>query len=194
MGSTFQMKEKLKQEINFLKELKFYLQLLKKEVTHVENFINNNYNDQDIENLDVDILEDYVSNPINAFGIIKRTHKESLKKLNLESSNSIINLQKANRSLMEFINDAPAVEDFYAATESIALIQESYNLNTSDLSKSIINFHGQIYQANYKFTLNDRVNIAITAANKGWFDNSIEWLQQALSKGKLFSKKLIKPF
>ena len=77
----------------------------------------------DIENLDIDILEDYVSNPINAFGIIKRTHKESLKKLNLESSNSIINLQKANRSLMEFINDAPAVEDFYAATESIALIQ-----------------------------------------------------------------------
>ena len=64
-----------------------------------------------------------MSNPINAFGIIKRTHKESLKKLNLESSNSIINLQKANRSLMEFINDAPAVEDFYAATESIALIQ-----------------------------------------------------------------------
>ena len=46
MGSTFQMKEKLKQEINFLKELKFYLQLLKKEVTHVENFINKNYNDQ----------------------------------------------------------------------------------------------------------------------------------------------------
>ena len=46
MGSTFQMKEELKQEINFLKELKFYLQLLKKEVTHVENFINNNYNDQ----------------------------------------------------------------------------------------------------------------------------------------------------
>ena len=38
------------------------------------------------------------------------------------------------------------------------------------------------------------MNIAITAANKGWFDNSIEWLQQALSKGKLFSKKLIKPF
>ena len=64
-----------------------------------------------------------MSNPINAFGIIKRTHKESLEKLNLESSNSIINLQKANRSLMEFINDAPAVEDFYAATESIALIQ-----------------------------------------------------------------------
>ena len=46
MGSTFQMKEKLKQEINFLNELKFYLQLLKTEVTHVENFINNNYNDQ----------------------------------------------------------------------------------------------------------------------------------------------------
>ena len=46
MGSTFQMKEKLKQEINFLKELKFYLQLLKTEVTHVENFINNNYIDQ----------------------------------------------------------------------------------------------------------------------------------------------------
>ena len=64
-----------------------------------------------------------MSNPINAFGIIKRTHKESLEKLNLESSNSIINLQKANRSLTEFINDAPAVEDFYAATESIALIQ-----------------------------------------------------------------------
>ena len=67
-------------------------------------------------------------------------------------------------------------------------------MNTSDLSKSIIKFNSQIYQANYKFSLNDRVNIAITAANKGWFDNSIEWLQQALSKGKLFSKKLIKPF
>ena len=66
--------------------------------------------------------------------------------------------------------------------------QESYNLDTSDLSKGIIKFNGQIYQANYKFTLNDRVNIAITAANKGWFDNSIEWLQQALSNGEIFSK------
>ena len=46
MGSTYQIKEKLKQEIDFLKELRFYLHLLKEEVTHVENFLNNNYKDQ----------------------------------------------------------------------------------------------------------------------------------------------------
>ena len=72
--------------------------------------------------MEIDHLEDYVSNPINAFGIIKRTHKNSLDQLNLES-----NLYKVNRNLTEFIKDAPASQDFYAATESIALIQVCTN-------------------------------------------------------------------
>ena len=123
MGSTYQIKEKLKQEINFLKELKSYLKLLKEKVTHVEKFLNDNYydtEDVDIENLENDtILEDYVSNPINAFGIIKRTHEKNLDQLNLESNIS----SKVNSNLTEFIKDAPEIQDFYAATESIALIQ-----------------------------------------------------------------------
>ena len=125
MGSTYQLKEKLKQEINFLKELKSYLKLLKKEVTYVEKFLNNNYydtEDVDIENLESDtILEEYVSNPINAFGIIKRTHEKNLDQLNLESNSS--KSCKVNSILTEFIKDAPEIQDFYAATESIALIQ-----------------------------------------------------------------------
>ena len=45
----------------------------------------------------------------------------------------------------------------------------------------MIKHYNQSFQAHYTFSILDKVHIGITATNKGWLDNGIEWFDHALS-------------
>ena len=54
-------------------------------------------------------------------------------------------------------------------------------METNQLANGIISYHNQTFKSHYNMTLMDRVYIGVTAVNKGWVDNSVEWMEYALS-------------
>ena len=116
IGSTYQMKKLLQKELIFHQNLKIYLKLLQEEVTNINTFLDKSYSkDYNFENLS-NKLEEYVSHPINSFGIISRTNMN-----NLKLSNTICEkLQK----LKEI--DRPNEMDYFSAAKSVALLQVNF--------------------------------------------------------------------
>ena len=70
------------------------------------------------------------------------------------------------------------MKDVYAACKSLALIQESYSLQTEDFSKGIIKFGGNIFDSIYRLGFRDKMCIGIAAWNRGWMDSGIYWIEQ----------------
>ena len=60
-------------------------------------------------------------------------------------------------------------------------LQESYNLDTSLFAEGSIFYNNQTFDAEYDMTLEDKINVGICATNRGWFDNSVEWFNNAIS-------------
>ena len=77
------------------------------------------------------------------------------------------------------LQNLPVTKDYALAARSIALLQESYNLNTTDLAGGLVNFNGQHLQAHYKLDTFDLISIGTNAYDKHWFDTGIEWSQLA---------------
>ena len=104
------------------------------------------------------------------------------------SDEDIINLDNLNskkldekRQLLKNLTktDIPSQDDVYVACKSLALVQESYNLNTDKFSDGIVNFDGKMFHSQYKLGLEDKKHIGIAAWNRGWLDSGIEWVKKA---------------
>ena len=100
-----------------------YLQVLQDEINRVEKFISTTYPNDFNENT-VGDLENYVSHPINAYGVIKRTNQGNLAKLKLDPNSVSDKIEKIKN--LDLIKFSPDEQDHYSATESIALIQVKY--------------------------------------------------------------------
>ena len=77
--------------------------------------------------------------------------------------------------------DLASTNDFHTACSSLALIQESYSLNTEDISEGKIRFEDKVFESHYKFEFKDKFSISVAAWNRGWMDSSIEWLHTVTS-------------
>ena len=57
-------------------------------------------------------------------------------------------------------------------------------MNTTDLANGKVNYFNSTYEADYKLSFIDKVHIAITCTQRGWFDNSLgkEEAQNILDK------------
>ena len=125
-------------------------------------------------------FETYVSNPINAFGVIKRMSEEEM--ISFENQELI----KKHQTLVNLTQtDLASTDDFHTACSSLALIQESYSLRTEDISEGKIKYEDKVFESHYKFGFKDKFSISIAAWNRGWMDSSIEWLQTVKSIQKL---------
>ena len=174
MSSTYQLKELLKTETEVLRKLKEYASNSKYQDKVIEDFIEKNYKNEDFTDLISDNdFEAYVSHPINAFGIIQRTIEANIQVLLQNSS-----VNSMNESILKSIKYFPLNEEYATACSSIALIQESYNLKTEDISQGKIYFNGELLQAKYKLRPYDKVSIGNSAGKKGYADNAIEWARE----------------
>ena len=61
------------------------------------------------------------------------------------------------------------MNDYVAAVQSIALLQESYDLGINDLNNGVI----LGYKSDYNLSMYDRISIGTQAANRKWFDSAI---------------------
>ena len=53
------------------------------------------------------------------------------------------------------------------------MFQETYDLNTTDLANGKVDYFNSTFQADYQLSFIDKVHIAITCTQRGWFDNSL---------------------
>ena len=166
MSSTFQITELFKHEQKFIGELKSYLTELRSEVSNIEEFLTKNYASNSIEN--VENPEEYISHPINALGVVRRTGVDNIQHLKMLKNNENP-IDTKRQSLKNMTKLAPSMNDYVAAVQSIALLQESYDLGINDLNNGVI----LGYKSDYNLSMYDRISIGTQAANRKWFDSAI---------------------
>lgn len=166
ISSTFQITELFKHEQKFIGELKSYLTELRSEVSNIEEFLTKNYASNSIEN--VENPEEYISHPINALGVVRRTGVDNIQHLKMLKNNENP-IDTKRQSLKNMTKLAPSMNDYVAAVQSIALLQESYDLGINDLNNGVI----LGYKSDYNLSMYDRISIGTQAANRKWFDSAI---------------------
>jgi hypothetical protein len=179
MSSTFQLSKLFNSEVQFVAELKAYLTLLKDETTKISAFVDKNYGLFE-EPKGIEDVEAYISHPVNAFGMIKRTSVAFIKgQLNFDPSSVI--MSKMN-TLKELSDKFPTKKDYSMACHSLALLKETYDLQTSDLAIGLVrlNSSSSIFKATYKMDSYDLSHIGTHATNQGWVNSGLEWLELAV--------------
>ena len=169
ISSTYQVTELFKREQLFIRELKSYLSTLQNEVETVQNYIQEIYPNDDLET--IENQEEYIAHPINALGVVHRTCWHTLQKL--QTTNTI---EEQRSKLLNLTKIFPNMQDYIVAAQSIALLQESYDLKTEDLANGIIFGH----KSHFQVPIYAKMAIGAQAGNRKFLDSSTEWIQSAL--------------
>ncbi|KAK6742230.1 hypothetical protein RB195_009848 [Necator americanus] len=118
-----------------------------------------------------------ISNPINAFLLIKRKIFDwkglERKMLNNKADDFIERMSNSNYGIRY-----PTEEDLTGAALGLLRLQDTYRLDTGDLAE------GRIYkdQGNYTFDAGDCFTIAKAAYNDGDYYHTVIWMQEAMKR------------
>ena len=183
-ASSYSLQRLSEDEFQFSQDLNNYASALEYHAKEVKRYIDSIYSKFDPG----DDLEAYVSNPLNSFGVIKRTSYDLQSNLMpIMNNRTWIDLEEKliDRSNSQF----PTINDYYESCSSIALIQEAYSLNISDLIKGnikILNADGKLitYKSKVRLDCETLHQIGIAAANREWYDSAHIWLKTALKRCK----------
>ncbi|XP_023321781.1 prolyl 4-hydroxylase subunit alpha-3 [Eurytemora carolleeae] len=164
------------------KEDKFFLNLetltieLEKKVSKLRRYLKFNKPRRGVET-----PEEYVSNPVNSIALVKRLglemHKYGIHELLAEKKT--LELQTELNSL---IQEFPKMSDFSGAANGIHLLQEHYRLNISLVAEGIIEYENQIFKSEHTLGADELTEIGMHAANAGFYDSGVDWLQLARIK------------
>ena len=146
-SSIFSLENLLRDEIEFIKHLDKYVSEHNDTSSMVKVFMNDHYS-----NYDPGInLRLHVSNPLNAFALVKRTSHEFPKLLRQIRSNKKVKTSselkfhnKVKDLAVNFSPLFPSIEDFDEVCISIALLQETYRLNVTDLMRGIVRLKNNV--------------------------------------------------
>ena len=146
-SSIYSLEILLRDEIVFIKRLDKYVSEHNDTSSIVKVFMNDHYTNHDPG---VN-LRSHVSNPLNAFALVKRTSYELNKLLRQIKSNKKVNTSselKLNNKVKDlavnFSPVFPSIEDFDEVCISIALLQETYRLNVTDLMRGIVRLKNNV--------------------------------------------------
>ena len=180
--STHLLKRLVEDELKFIEMLNHYVSTIEDHANQVRNYTNTVYSNFTPS----DDLEVYVSNPLNSVGVIKRTGYIFISRLMpLINNKTWINLQ------YELINMTsrlfPAMYDYHETCSSIALLQEAYNVNISDLMngevKLVNNKTNKLgFKSKFNLTWIQMYDIGVAASNRGWHDSAHIWFKRAIDQ------------
>ena len=136
--SSHSLQKLMRSEIEFKDQLYEFMNSYNNTSIVVKNFI-----DQSYSNCNTGLnLNDYLSNPLNTFGLMKRTTYDLNNLLQRLKKNKSVQDLRIHSKIKKLIDDIfvkfPSMEDFYESCLSIALIQEAYNLNITDLMNGLV--------------------------------------------------------
>ena len=182
-SSTFEMGRLFKAEIEFVETMKEYAETNQILATEIREFVAKFYSNF---NSDPN-TETYVSNPLNALGVLKRTgydYSKGLRQLIEQNQNSTKVLSKL-RNMSAIFPDAFAYAD---ACSGVSLLQEAYQLDAEDLAAGLIKTRKPFverpvtFESDFKLTWYEMFQIGTRACNRGWMDTCVTWFNLALEK------------
>lgn len=194
-------------EIQFSRDIIDYAEALEKQAKAIRQYVDLAYPEGPLK--DVPDKEAFVANPLNSFGMVKRLGPNFFDKgvQNLLSDQTLIELQTKLANVTKLFPTGPNFEEIVI---SLGLLQETYQLNSSDLADGFIQYDGHKYESEFRLDTRDMVEIGVGATNSGWWDNGITWfqiakqrqqdetdlkikkaLEQKLREGKIYHDKLL---
>ena len=140
-SSIYSLENLLRHEMEFKQHLDGYIEECSNNSNIVIDFIKTYYSNYDPGH----DLKEYVSNPLNAFGLIKRTSydlKNFLLRIeshkNIKTRSELKLYSKVKNLINDFFTKFPSIEDFNESCTSLALDKDVYNLNIADLMNGTI--------------------------------------------------------
>ncbi|XP_030372844.1 prolyl 4-hydroxylase subunit alpha-2-like [Scaptodrosophila lebanonensis] len=166
------MKPLLEMETVLIAELAKYGNSLKQKIDTIESFLSETRSKQAQWQKD---REQYVSNPLNGFALIRRLHEDwSFMELFMKTPLGSSEQQTMN----EVLEDAPTIDDMHDALTSMQRIQESYDLKASDMANGVLGGVQSQFQLN---ALDCWMIGSFWYAHNKYYQSS-KWLEMAIEQ------------
>ncbi|XP_076316488.1 prolyl 4-hydroxylase subunit alpha-2-like isoform X2 [Tachypleus tridentatus] len=161
--------------------LQDYVSGIEKHIEVIKEFINNRRPVGE----KVDEMTDYISNPIQAYTLIKRM---TIDLKAVEASTQVMATPDYVPDISQLRSAfyLPQESDLNGAANALILLQETYKLNMSAMVRGLLQSNGPIspFQADEQLTARDCLYLGKNSFNQGYFDNAIDWFKIALTKAK----------
>ncbi|KAH8391549.1 hypothetical protein KR200_010470 [Drosophila serrata] len=127
------------------------------------------------KNLDNEVSQiEYISNPLNSFQLVRRTHEDWPKWLNYIRDHK--NEDNQLSEMHQLLNRTPTAEDLEEASLGMYRIEHFYNLNSMDMSQGLL--AGQ--QLETQMSASDCLALADYMFNKSEYRRAAQWYRLAL--------------
>ncbi|XP_059097158.1 prolyl 4-hydroxylase subunit alpha-2-like isoform X2 [Tigriopus californicus] len=181
-----------KQEEQMRHSIEAYVARLDRQIHAMDQLINNHEHNSTESEEDA---AEYVSNPINAYVLLKRTGIEWPKLRDGLFSESFINQTKEIEELIEHV---PKVSDLEGATNGIFLLQETYDLDMKEFALGRIRDPqtGEMIEGQKQLSAFDLELLGKLSFNRGFYDRATEWIDAAIwmAKRSNASEQIIQNF
>ncbi|XP_017071950.1 prolyl 4-hydroxylase subunit alpha-1, partial [Drosophila eugracilis] len=134
----------LEMEQDFIENIRVYTNKLAEKVKNLQAYIDSVYYKV---NESLEDREKYVSNPLNAFSLVRRTHQDMPKWHNY--SQQIVGLEELY-ALEEILSKAPDEKDLEYSLEKMDQLEKTYDLEATDLAR------GRLHNKEHNITLSIR--------------------------------------
>lgn len=170
--SSADLERLLSTEAELVRALKDYVHLEEDRLQKLKNVMQNY---DKVSKEATNDVERYIGNPLNSFLLIKRLTSDwkELKHL-IKDEDIFTNLTDSFQRPLKW----PSEEDLSGAAQALTRLQETYNLDPTDLT------HGKLQGVNYGTTLSahDCFELGRQHYNSGDYDHSIVWMKEALKR------------
>ncbi|XP_052844539.1 prolyl 4-hydroxylase subunit alpha-1 isoform X1 [Drosophila gunungcola] len=159
----------LKLEQEFMENFTIYANVLQDKVDNLNIYLDNLKRPNHTTHKE---REKFVSNPLNAFGLIRRLNQDWPKLQNY--TREPLGLLQLN-AMEEILNKAPVSFDMNETLKAMHRIETTYDLQAKDIAKGLL----QSKQFNYKLNVRDCLALAHHNFDVGDFSRSLLWFGEA---------------
>lgn len=176
-SSTFDLGRLLTEELKFEETLNEYVSALEDHTRKVKQFRDAVYGNK----RNIADVEKHVSNPINCLRLTRRTgfdfYEHGVEELVKNDT-----LEELRNRLRNISSIFPTMNDHKEACVGFAVLQESYQLNSSELADGVVNHKGRKHFAEGPIDWIDMYHLGISTANQHWYDTSVAWFTLAIDR------------
>jgi prolyl 4-hydroxylase len=181
-SSTYELQRLHSSDVQFSRDLYNYANVLEQQLKDVKRYLRAAYPNGPLN--ETDNAEAYVSNPLNALGIMWRMGY-------LYVTHGMPHLMQKpfhEETRKKIVNDSrvfPTLENYRDAASSITLLQEAYQLNTTALAYGVIQVGNETkFTSDHTLNLKEVLELGTAACNRGWWDTGLEWYEVGIDKYK----------
>ena len=179
-SSTAEMEKLFQREQEFSDKLESHLKTVEKQLKALDWFLDTNYKNYNYTEEDA---EEYVSNPINTYVLLKRTA------LYWPQVKAVIFNQTAEKELdelIEILDKFPDESNIEGAFNGLFLLHETYDLNLKEVAAGKIKIPGteNYIETDFKLFPKDLKLLGQLSFNRGFYDRAYEFLSVALDLAK----------